>query len=71
MFMWLCPHQWPWGYSGVLNIIINTGSDFLRAADMAFQERNLRALEEVLERAGRQQEVHEHVNLLKEKLGQK
>ena len=46
-------------------------SDLIRAADVAFQERNMQALEDVLAKAGRRQEVQEHICLLKERLGQK
>ena len=46
-------------------------SDLVKAADMAFQERNLQALEDVLTKAGGRQEVQKHVRTLKERLGQK
>ena len=46
-------------------------SDLVRAADIAFQEKNIRALEDLLLRAGKRSELLEHINLLKDRLEQK
>jgi hypothetical protein len=45
--------------------------DLVRAADIAFQERNIRALEELLVRAGKRPELVEHITSLKDRLEQK
>lgn len=48
-----------------------TSSDLMRAADIAFQERNVVALDELQDKAGSRQELKEHIRSLKERLGQK
>jgi hypothetical protein len=45
--------------------------DLIKAADIAFQERNIRALEDLLVRAGKRLELQDQIMLLKEKLEQK
>jgi hypothetical protein len=55
--------------SFVIHFIIH--SDLVRAADIAFQERNIRALEELLVRAGKRPELVEHITSLKDRLEQK
>ena len=46
-------------------------SDLVKAAELAFQEKNVRALEDLLVKAGKRQELVEHIALLKERLEQK
>ena len=55
----------------VLVIPIPYISDLVKAADMAFQEKNIRALEELLVRAGKRLELVEHITSLKDRLEQK
>lgn len=46
-------------------------SDLPKAADVAFQKRNLKALEDLQDKAGRRQEVVDYIKALKERLGPK
>lgn len=50
---------------------IHSHSDLVRAADIAFQEKNIRALEDLLTRAGKRKELVDHITLLKDRLEQK
>ncbi len=45
--------------------------DLPKAADAAFQDRNMSGLEEVQSKASRHPELMEHIKLLKAKLGYK
>ena len=46
-------------------------SDLVRAADLAFQQKNIRALDELMVRAGKRLELVEHITSLKDRLEQK
>ena len=55
----------------VICLLLFLSSDLVRAADIAFQERNVQALEELHDKAGGRQELKDHIHSLKERLGQK
>lgn len=52
-------------------LLLFLSSDLVRAADVAFQERNAQALDELYDKAGGRQELKDHIQSLKERLGQK
>lgn len=52
-------------------IVLFLSSDLVRAADVAFQEKNVQALDELHDKAGGRQELKDHIQSLKERLGQK